>query len=507
MTHPLIRMRGVGRRFPGVVANHDVDLDVLPGTIHAIVGENGAGKTTLMRLLAGMLRPDAGEIRIDDEPVRFRSPADAIGRGIGMVQQHLSLADDLTVLENLVLGAEPTRLGRLDVAAAREAIRELGARHDLALDPDMRVEDLPIGARQKVEILKVLFRRARILILDEPTAALVPQESDALLRTMRSMRSEGVTILFVSHRLDEVLSTADAITVMRAGTTLGTSSPGALDVRRLAALVVGEDLPQAVRHSRPPGTTVMLSIRGLRSAAAPGGTGLAGVSLDVRAGEIVGIAGVEGNGQSELFDAILGLSEPDAGSVELAGHDVSRASVRARRGLGLAAIPADRHRDALLPDAPLWENRVLGHQHAPPLARGPWLDRTAARASTRALVREADVRTPGIDVAVSALSGGNQQRLIVARELADGPRVLLAAHPTRGVDVGAQAAIWSRLASARDMGLAVLLLSADLEELLRLCDRIAVMLRGSVVAELDPRALTPERLGAAMTGLAGAADA
>jgi simple sugar transport system ATP-binding protein len=503
VTEPLIALRGIGKRFPGVVAVRDAGLAVEAGTLHAIVGENGAGKSTLMRILAGMLRPDAGEIRLRGEQVRWRSPADAIAAGIGMVHQHLQLADDLTVLENVVLGAEPVRRGALDRRAAAAAIAELGERHGLPLDPDARVEELPLGARQRVEILKVLYRGARILILDEPTAVLVPQEAAELLGNLRTLCASGFTVLLISHRLDEVLDAADAVTVMRHGRVVTTLRPDETDARGLAALMVGGALPEPARHTVAPRSEVALAVRGLRVPRSPGGAALHDVSMTVRAGEIVGLAGVEGNGQTELLDAIVGLVVPDEGTVEIGGRDVTRAGVRGRRSAGLAFIPADRQREGLLLDASLWENRLLGQlQGGSSVVRGPWIDRGEARRSTAAIVAEAHVRTPGIEVAASALSGGNQQRLIVGRELAGSPRVLVAAHPTRGVDVGAQAAIWARLAAARDAGLAVMLLSADLGELIGLCDRIAVMLRGAIVAELDPRTLTPETLGAAMTGLA-----
>jgi len=502
MIQPVIELRGIGRRFPGVVANHDVSLSVAAGQVHAIVGENGAGKSTLMEILYGLQRPDEGEVRIDGRPVRLDSPADAIAHGIGMVHQHLMLADNLTVLENIVLGSEPiARGGRLDVARARAAITAIAARHGLPLDPVARVGDLSVGARQRVEIVKVLYRGARILILDEPTAVLVPQEVDELLRTLRALRDVGFTILFISHRLDEVLSVADVITVMRAGTTVVSVQPRDTDVRRLAELMVGSALPEPARHGVPPRAGVALQLRGVTSARPDARESLHDLSLTLHEGEIVGVAGVEGNGQSELIEVVLGIVVPSAGTIALGGHDITHWPTGERRALGLAAIPPDRRSEGLLLDAPLWENRILGHQLGPPLARGPWIDRGVARAGTRAIVLEADVRTPSIDVAASALSGGNQQKLIVGRELAGDPRVLIAAHPTRGVDVRAQAAIWARLVAARDAGLAVLLVSADLSELIGLSDRIVVMLRGRITGELDPRTVTPEALGGAMTGI------
>ena len=502
-TVPVIELRGIGRRFPGVVANHDVDLAVGGGQVHAIVGENGAGKSTLMEILYGLQRPDDGEVRVDGRVVHMASPAHAIAFGIGMVHQHLMLADNLTVLESIVLGSEPIgRAGRLDLGKAAASIAAIAERYGLPLDPSARVGDLSVGGRQRVEIVKVLYRGARILILDEPTAVLVPQEVEELLRNLRALRDEGFTILFISHKLDEVLSVADVITVMRAGTTVATVRPDEIDARRLAELMVGTALPEPARHALPPREAVALEVRGVHLARPDAHASLQDVSLVIHEGEIVGLAGVEGNGQSELIEVILGLATPAAGTVLLAGRDVTDRSTRERRAMGLAFIPPDRRREGLLLDAPLWENRILGHQMHPPLARGPWIDRRVARAETTDIVRRSDVRTPTIDIAVSALSGGNQQKLIVGRELAGDPHVLIAAHPTRGVDVGAQAGIWARLVAAGEAGLAVLLVSADLPELIGLSDRIVVMLRGHITGELDPRTVTPVALGAAMTGVA-----
>jgi simple sugar transport system ATP-binding protein len=373
----------------------------------------------------------------------------------------------------------------------------------MPVDPMTRLGELSVGQRQRVEIVKVLYRGARILIMDEPTAVLVPQEIEELLRNLRGLRDEGFTILFISHKLDEVLAVADVITVMRAGTTVATVLPSETDPRRLAELMVGSELPEPARHGVPPRSAVALSVRGVTIARPGVQESLHDLSLTVREGEIVGLAGVEGNGQAELIEVILGLAHPTAGSIELAGRDVTALNTRERRAMGLAYIPQDRQREGLLLDAPLWENRMIGHQMLPPVTRGPWIDRKHARADTERIVRESDVRTPSIDVAVSALSGGNQQKLIVGRELSGEPRLLIAAHPTRGVDVGAQAGIWGRLVAARDAGLAVLLVSADLQELIGLSDRIAVILRGAITGEFDPRTVTPQALGAAMTGVAG----
>ncbi len=494
-----VQLRGITKRFPGVIANRDIDITVQAGTVHAIVGENGAGKSTLMKILYGMQKPDEGTIEVAGKPAAFSSPADAIAAGIGMVHQHFMLADNLTVLENVVLGAEPGGFGRLDSRAARRRIREISDSYGLGVDPDRMVEDLGVGDRQRVEILKVLFRGARILILDEPTAVLVPQEVDELFGNLRGLKSEGITILFISHKLDEVLAIADEITVVRRGTTVSTVRPAEVTARRLAELMVGGELPSPETRESTVRPEVVLEVSGLGVRAADGRAVLDDVSLTIHAGEVLGIAGVEGNGQAELVDAIMGL-RPATGAVRLGEKNLSGLDTRRRREAGIGFIPEDRHRQGLLLEAPLWENRILGHQSQAPNSTGPWIDRAGARADTERIVRDYDVRTPGIDVPASALSGGNQQKLIIGREMSGEPVLLLAAHPTRGVDVGAQAQIWDALRSARADGLAVLLISADLDELIGLSDTIDVILRGRLVGRADPRTVTPEELGSAMTG-------
>jgi general nucleoside transport system ATP-binding protein len=501
-----VELRGITKRFPGVVANSDVEIVVRAGTVHAIVGENGAGKSTLMKILYGMQRPDEGTIAVDGRQVTFHSPAEAIAAGIGMVHQHFMLADNLTVLENVVLGAEPGTLGRLDTRAARRRIQEISDAYGLAVQADRLVEELGVGDRQRIEILKVLYRGARILILDEPTAVLVPQEVDELFANLRELKSEGITVLFISHKLDEVLAVADQITVIRRGTTVATVDPGAVTARRLAELMVGGELPSPETRESTVRDEVVLAVEGLTVRSPDGRAVLDDVSFSIRAGEVLGIAGVEGNGQAELVEAIMGLRPASAGRVVLADADLTALDTRERREAGIGFIPEDRHRQGLLLEASLWENRILGHQTRPPNVSGPWINRSGARADTERIVRDYDVRTPGIDVLASALSGGNQQKLIVGREMSGDPVLLLAAHPTRGVDVGAQAAIWDALRTARAAGLAVLLISADLDELIGLSDTIQVILRGRLVAGADPRSVTPEELGSAMTGAGLAAE-
>ncbi|MDX6368014.1 MAG: ral nucleoside transport system ATP-binding protein [Nocardioidaceae bacterium] len=490
-------LQGIGKRFPGVVANHDVDITIHGGTVHALIGENGAGKSTLMKILYGVQKPDEGTIRVDGETVSFGSPTDAISRGIGMVFQHFMLADNLTVLENVVLGAEKLHGIGDD---ARRAVAEISTKYGFGLDPDELVERLGVGDRQRVEILKVLYRGARIIILDEPTAVLVPQEVDALFENLRGLRSEGHTILFISHKLDEVLTIADDITVMRRGTTVGETTPGQTSKRQLAELMVGSELPSPESGESTVTSEVELELSDVTLADERGRRLLSDISLQVHRGEILGIGGVEGNGQSELVETIMGMRTPSAGTISLGGTDMTRWDTRTRREAGIGYIPEDRHRHGLLLDAPLWENRMLGHQTLPPSVHGPWIDRSGARDDTTRIVSEYDVRTPSIDTLSRALSGGNQQKLIVGREMSGDPVLLIASHPTRGVDVGAQAAIWDHIKTARRAGLAVLLISADLDELIGLSDRIEVILRGAIVGEFDPRRVTPQDLGAAMTG-------
>ncbi|MDF1603903.1 ABC transporter ATP-binding protein [Nocardioides sp. YIM 152315] len=496
-----VRLRGIGKRFPGVIANDDINIDVHRGTIHAIVGENGAGKSTLMKILYGVQPPDSGTIEINGEQVNLHSPADAIKAGVGMVFQHFMLADNLTVLENVVLGAE--RLHGIGAKARAEVMRISDA-YGLGIQPDRLVEELGVGARQRVEILKVLYRGARIVILDEPTAVLVPQEVDELFGNLRGLKAEGLSVIFISHKLDEVLSVADEITVIRRGTTVQTVEPEGVTARQLAELMVGSELPSPSTEASTVTDQVLLRVRDLAlpsDYASEGGRPLLdSVSFEIHRGEVLGIAGVEGNGQAELVESIMGMRPAATGLIELAGDDLSSRSTRQRREDGIGYIPEDRQRHGLLLDAPLWENRILGHQSRPPSVSHGLVDRRAARDDTQRIIREYDVRTPGPDVLARALSGGNQQKLIVGREMSGEPSLLIASHPTRGVDVGAQAAIWKHIKDARRNGLAVLLISADLDELIGLSDRIEVILRGRFVGSFDPAGVTPERLGSAMTG-------
>ena len=450
-----------------------------------------------MKILYGVQKPDEGEILVGGETVHFSSPSDAIKHGIGMVFQHFQLADNLTVLENVVLGAEKLH-GIGD--AARTEIRRISDAYGFGLDPDELVEDLGVGERQRVEILKVLYRGAKIIILDEPTAVLVPQEVDALFENLRELKSQGNTLLFISHKLDEVRAIADDITVLRRGTTVTSVKPADVTQHELAELMVGEELPSPSTAESTVTDREVLEVRDLQVDDAQGRTVLSDINLTIHAGEVLGIAGVEGNGQTELVEAVVGMVRPTRGVVELSDQDVTSWGTRQRRESGVGYIPEDRHRHGLLLDAPLWENRILGHQTRKPSVKGGWVDKAGARIDAQRIVNQYDVRTPGIDTTARALSGGNQQKFIVGREMSGDPKLLIASHPTRGVDVGAQAAIWDHIREARRRGLAVLLISADLDELIGLSDSLKVILRGRIVADYDPQTVTPQQLGAAMTG-------
>ncbi|MBC7594599.1 MAG: ABC transporter ATP-binding protein [Kineosporiaceae bacterium] len=471
-------------------------MDVMSGTVHAIVGENGSGKSTLMKILYGVQKPNSGSIEIHGKQVSLSSPADAIANGVGMVFQQFMLADNLTVLENVVLGAE--KLHGIGSDAKKEILR-ISESYGLNVDPDAVVEELGVGARQRIEILKVLYRGASIIILDEPTSVLVPQEVDELFGNLRELRSEGLAVIFISHKLDEVLSVADEVTVIRRGATIKTVDAKSVNAHQLAELMVGTELPSPSTRTSTVTDDVVLQVVQM-SLAGPSRPLLDDINFTIHKGEILGIAGVEGNGQTELVEAIMGMRPAATGRVEVAGKDLGDASTRERRESGIGYIPEDRHRHGLLLDAPLWENRVLGHQTREPNISGPFIDRAGARKDTQRIVDEYDVRTPSIDVLARTLSGGNQQKLIIGREMSDHPALLIAGHPTRGVDVGAQGAIWDHIKQARRDGLAVLLISADLDELIGLSDSIEVILRGRLVGKFDPTSVTPQQLGSAMTG-------
>mgnify|MGYP000368404583 FL=1 len=495
-----VELKGIWKRFPGVIANSDINLKVASGTVHAIVGENGAGKSTLMKILYGMQKADEGTISINGSNLIFNSPSDAIDSGIGMVHQHFMLADNFTVLENIVLGSEPKNGIRLDFAKARKQISEIAAENGLAVDPDVLVSELGVGDRQRIEILKVLYRGAKILILDEPTAVLVPHEVDELFNTLRDLKKEGLTVIFISHKLDEVLSIADEITVIRQGTTVGSVNPHTQNVsaRDLAEMMVGNELPTPESVGDTIRDEVVLKVENL-SVFAKGGKALVdNVSFQIRAGEIVGIAGVEGNGQAEILDALMGI-EAATGQVFFKSEDITHKSTRHRRELGIGFIPEDRHRQALMLEAPLWENRMLGHQTRAPNAKGIWLTPRSAKADTKRIVEEYDVRTPSIDVLASALSGGNQQKVAIGKWLTADSEIIIFDEPTRGIDVGAKSEIYKLMNDLIDQGKSIVMISSELPEILRMSHRIVVMCEGRITGELLNKEANQESIMALAT--------
>ena len=496
---PAVELIGVSKRFGPVQAVRDVALRVGPGTIHGIIGENGAGKSTLMSILYGFHAADAGAIRLHGRPVRIPDSAAAIRLGIGMVHQHFMLIDTFTVLENVMLGAEGgPRLGP-GRRAARAELERLARDHDLRVDPDALVGDLPVGLQQRVEILKALFRGAEILILDEPTGVLTPPEADHLFRILRGLRDRGRTILLITHKLREILAVTDAVSVMRRGELVATRPTAGATAADLAELMVGRRVLLRVDKTPARPGPLRLRARDLRLTDARGVDRLRGVSFDLHAGEILGIAGVAGNGQSELLDALAGLRAPTSGRIELNGAPIP-ADPAALRALGLGHVPEDRHRRGLVTRFPAAENAILGRHCAPALGRGPWLDPAAVTAACRAQMADFDVRPPDPRLRTANFSGGNQQKLVLAREITADPEVLLIGQPTRGVDVGAIEAIHRRLIALRDAGKAILLVSVELDEVRALSDRILVMFDGRVMGERGPEADERE-LGMLMSGI------
>jgi simple sugar transport system ATP-binding protein len=502
-TTAVLEMRSITKRFSGgTLANDSIDLDLKEREIHALLGENGAGKTTLMNILYGLVTPDAGEIRIDGKPVTIEGPADAIARGIGMVHQHFMLVPVLTVAENVVLGQEITSIdGLLDMRSAERRIRELAERLGFTVDPRVRVDQLSLGQQQRVEILKAIYRGARILVLDEPTAVLTPQETREIFGVLRRLREEGTSIIFISHKLDEVLEIADRITVIRRGKCVGTRKPAETNENELAELMVGRAVSLRVDRGQSHPGGVTLEVAGLRATDDRHHETVAGVDLEVRSGEIVGIAGVGGNGQDELVECIVGLRRPVAGAIRLAGRDITRLSVDARRDLGIAYVPADRQRFGLVLPFSLPDNLVLTRYAEPPFAGGfggfVRQDR-AIRAEAERLAKEFDVRASSLDAPAATLSGGNQQKVVVAREFRHDLKVLVLDQPTRGLDVGSIEFIHKQVIERRDAGVAVLLVSAELDEVLDLSDRILVMYRGRIVGSFAAADAQREKVGLLM---------
>ncbi len=496
-----LELRGITKRFPGVVANEGIDLVVQPGEILGLLGENGAGKSTLMNVLYGLYVPDEGEILIDDRPVRFDGPGDAIAAGIGMVHQHFMLVPVFTVTENIMLGVEDTRgpLGALDRRAARARIVEISKQHGLRVDPDAMVEDLPVGVRQRVEILKTLYRRSDVLILDEPSAVLTPQETEELVAVMRSLVEGGTSIIFITHKLNEVLEVADRITVLRRGRVVGSTTPAETTREELAAMMVGREVDLVVDKASANPAEPVLELRDLLVRDDRGHPAVNGLNLVVRAGEIVAIAGVHGNGQSELVQAITGLRDVDQGDVRINGQ-VFENDPREVYSAGVAHVPEDRTEDGLIADFTVADNMVLTSYWRAPFSSGLRLNGDAIVEAATRLAKEFDVRTPSIFVPVGTLSGGNQQKVIAAREFSRPLELIVAAQPTRGLDVGSIEYIHGRIVQKRDEGAAVLIVSTELEEVLALGDRIAVMFQGTIVDTLDRSEATLERLGLLMGG-------
>jgi ABC-type uncharacterized transport system ATPase subunit len=498
-----LELKGITKRFPGVLANDGIDLSVGEGEIHALLGENGAGKTTLMNVLYGLYHADEGEILVDDQPTRFESPADAIGAGIGMVHQHFMLIPVFTVAENVILGVEPTRrAGILDRNRARTEVRALSERYGLVVDPDAMVEDLPVGVQQRVEIIKALLREAKLLILDEPTAVLTPQETEDLFAIMRSLQKSGHSVLFITHKLKEVLPVADRITVLRNGRVVGSAVPAETTEQELASMMVGRSvLLRVSKDQAKPGEDV-LEVDGLTVLDDRGHLAVDDASLKVRAGEIVTIAGVQGNGQTELVEALTGLAPPLSGSIKVAGKALDHAKPRAALRAGVAHVPEDRIKDGLVATFSIAENLVLNTYDSQPFAHGPVMDPGTVRSVAVERVKEFDIRAPSVDVEVRTLSGGNQQKVIIARELSRPIRLLIASQPTRGLDVGSIEYVHRRIVEARDQGAAVLIVSSELDEVMALADRILVMFRGRIVGE-RPADADRDEIGLLMVGVGG----
>lgn len=500
MSELALEVKGITKRFPGVLANDRVDFSLRKGEIHALLGENGAGKSTLMNIIYGLYSQDEGEVYIDGELVNIADPNDAIRRGIGMVHQHFMLVPVFTVAENIILGAETTKGPTLDLGTARRRIRQLSADYGLEVDPQAVVEDLPVGVQQRVEIVKALFRDARILVLDEPTAVLTPQEARELFRIMHELTERGVSIIFITHKLKEVLAVADRITVMRRGKVVGTATPQEVDEQKLAEMMVGREVMLEVDKGPANPTTEVLTVEALRAHDDRDVETLRGVSFEVCAGEVLGIAGVQGNGQTELAEALTGLRAASGGRVLVGGQPIPFNQPRYLVEHGVAHIPEDRQKHGLVLSYSVADNLVLSTYYQPPYARGIQRRPRAVLERARQLIEEYDVRTPGPQVVAGNLSGGNQQKVIVARELSRPLQLLVANQPTRGLDVGSIEFIHRRIVEERDRGVAVLLISAELDEILALSDRIAVIFHGEIVATLPAATATREKLGVLMAG-------
>jgi simple sugar transport system ATP-binding protein len=500
----MLELRNITKRFGSVLANDNVNIVVKPGTIHAIVGENGAGKSTAMRIAYGFYTPDSGEILVDGQIHDIRSPHDAIALGIGMVHQHFMLVEPMTVAENIVLGSEPGTALALDLKTAANEIRKLSEEFKLAVNPNAIIEHLSVGQQQRVELLKALFRHAKLLILDEPTAVLTPLEVEEFFTILRRMREQGKTVIIITHKLSEVLAISDEVTVMRDGKVVGRVQTKETNAAELARMMVGREVLLRVEKPEPKVGEAELVVSNLTFTKRDGSKPINDVSFQVRKGEIVGIAGVEGNGQTELIEALAGLIEPGnlSGEINFEGKNITRAGARSRRELGIAHIPEDRHRRGLLLDFTLAENSILGVHYRPPIAAGVggvFLDESAIHQRVTGIIKNFDVRPPNEMLPAKSLSGGNQQKLIIGREFHVDPKLLLVSQPTRGVDIGAIEFIHRKLVGLRDSGCAVLLVSAELEEVTSLSDRLLVIHQGKIVGEVDPKVATLEEIGLLMT--------
>jgi ABC-type uncharacterized transport system ATPase subunit len=496
-----LELRNITKSFGTLVANDNISLTLEPGEIHSLLGENGAGKSTLMNVLYGLLQPDSGEILIDGKQVNFASPGEAMTAGIGMVHQHFMLIPVFTVAENVVLGNEPTgKLGLLDLNAARKLVKEISDRFGFDIDPDAKVEDLPVGAQQRVEIIKSLARNAKALVLDEPTAVLTPQETDELMEIMRGLAKSGTSIIFITHKLREVQQVSDRITVIRQGKVVATPSPKAT-ANELATLMVGREVDLETKRKPAKLGEESLVVKDLTVLDDRNQQMVDGVSFSIRNGEVLAIAGVQGNGQTELAEAIVGLRKIHSGSVVVAGNDVTRRTVREALESGLGYVPEDRKKDGLVGEFTIAENLMLDGSFTAPFAKGVQIDFAKRDEIANQLIQEFDIRTPSAETLAKQLSGGNQQKVVVARELSRELKVLVASQPTRGVDVGSIEFIHEQIIEARDSGKSVLIISTELDEVLALADRIAVMYRGKIVGIVDAKT-SREKLGKMMAGIA-----
>jgi general nucleoside transport system ATP-binding protein len=495
----MLELRNITKTFGTVIANNDVSITVHKGTIHAIVGENGAGKSTIMRIAYGFYNADSGEIFVDGNKVEIRTPHDAIALGIGMVHQHFMLVDTMTVAENIILGAETGTTTNLDLEKANQEIKTLSDELRLNINPRAYIEDLSVGQQQRVELLKALYRDAQILILDEPTAVLTPQEVEEFFAILRRMKEQGKTIIIITHKLEEVLAISDEVTVMRDGKDVGNVKTSETSAQDLARMIVGRDVLLRVEKTDAIPSGIVLEVRGLKIGGKHGAA-VDDISFTVRAGEIIGIAGIEGNGQTELIEALAGLCGVSSGTVEFEGKNITNLSARRIKELGIAHIPEDRHKRGLLLNSDLAENAILGVHYREPMSAGGFMNGSAIDKRIREIVDNFDVRPPIPELAAKSLSGGNQQKLIIGREFELNPKLLLVSQPTRGVDIGAIEFIHRKLIDLRDAGSAVLLISAELEEVTALADRLLVMREGKIVGEVDPKVTSNEEIGLMMTG-------